>query len=432
MIDGVKCSCSNLKAETWRRNPLLNFGVTVSETTGEILNERRTAQTGPFSFSISPSEKGGLYCCFSGSIHKYAKGNNFGDFTFAELSENIDRFCTEYGINPETAPIHGLETGVNIELPYSPKRVLKSVICHKGKTFDNLDRRDSRLGLVCERTDYAVKLYDKSYQCKIPDKHILRYELKFYRNRPLEAFGIATLADLKSAEKVSLLISLLLTRLNEIAFFDFSFDTSRMSERKRDKWEKYGNPNYWAGLDRKSAYKARKLYKETIKRYGATDWADVLSGKVSERWEELSGTKQKNGGRFPQISKERKARKKETFSKLEYIADNVPSKKRKEKEKKGCFCVSCGRDISNQRKGSRFCSERLYGKDAKRCRNRDSNRRLSMKRKIKRAESKNLTLEAVYRDGSVNRNVNPGILTFERDRLDEIKKLTVKRDERTD
>jgi hypothetical protein len=39
------------------------------------------------------------------------------------------------------------------------------------------------------------------------------------------------------------------------------------------------------------------------------------------------------------------------------------------------FCKSCGRDISNQKKGSVFCSERMFGKVAKGCRNKDSNPR---------------------------------------------------------
>ena len=39
------------------------------------------------------------------------------------------------------------------------------------------------------------------------------------------------------------------------------------------------------------------------------------------------------------------------------------------------YCKTCGLDISQQDARSQFCSERLFGKDAKRCRNRDSNPR---------------------------------------------------------
>ena len=45
------------------------------------------------------------------------------------------------------------------------------------------------------------------------------------------------------------------------------------------------------------------------------------------------------------------------------------------------FCITCGRDISSQKKGSKFCSEMLYGREAKKCRNRDSNPRNNLKMK---------------------------------------------------
>ena len=35
MIDGVKCSCVGVPADLWQRNTLLDFGIWVSETTGE-------------------------------------------------------------------------------------------------------------------------------------------------------------------------------------------------------------------------------------------------------------------------------------------------------------------------------------------------------------------------------------------------------------
>ncbi len=37
------------------------------------------------------------------------------------------------------------------------------------------------------------------------------------------------------------------------------------------------------------------------------------------------------------------------------------------------YCSTCGRDITDQKKGSVFCSEKLYGKQAKKSRNKNSN-----------------------------------------------------------
>jgi hypothetical protein len=36
-------------------------------------------------------------------------------------------------------------------------------------------------------------------------------------------------------------------------------------------------------------------------------------------------------------------------------------------------CLTCGRDISNQKSTSKYCSEKLFGREVKRCRNRISN-----------------------------------------------------------
>ena len=44
-------------------------------------------------------------------------------------------------------------------------------------------------------------------------------------------------------------------------------------------------------------------------------------------------------------------------------------------------CLTCGRDISNQKSTSKYCSEKLFGREVKRCRNVISNlRRDELKR----------------------------------------------------
>ncbi|HSH65812.1 MAG TPA: hypothetical protein VLB84_08445, partial [Bacteroidia bacterium] len=50
-------------------------------------------------------------------------------------------------------------------------------------------------------------------------------------------------------------------------------------------------------------------------------------------------------------------------------------------------CLSCGRNITNQKKGSMFCSEKIYGKEAKKCRNMQSNPKNNYLRKETRLYS---------------------------------------------
>lgn len=140
MIDGVKCSCFGLDADLWRNNPLLDFKLSVSESTGEIYTQRREAKAHSLRFVLSPTNKGNFSCSFNGSLHKHKNinGINWDDFTFLQLSETLNSLVKDYDIDLSNSFIHSLEIGVNIELDYSPSIILKSVICHKNKGFDSI------------------------------------------------------------------------------------------------------------------------------------------------------------------------------------------------------------------------------------------------------------------------------------------------------
>lgn len=403
MIDGVKCSCFGLDARLWQNNPHLDFGLSVSESTGELLTQRREAKAKNLRFILSPTSGGGLSCSFAGSLHRYKNidGNNHNDFTFSELSNTLDSLTYNYDIDLNNTYIHGIEIGVNIELDYSPETVFKKAVCHKGKPFEQLDSRDKRFGVVCHHSEYSIKLYDKGYQYKIEGKYILRFEVKLRKQRLLQPFDISTLADLKDVEKVSPLICLLLERLNEIVFFDYSFKSNGFTRTKLLSWQQYGNPRYWESLNRNSYYKARKQLTELTQKYNCIDWGQFVLKQVTKKWFELAEIKQINRRHFPHILERLKAQEKATFPHLEYMQGNVTLgtlQKRKEKESKNkvCYCISCGRQSTGQKQGSRFCSERIYGKEARQCRNKDSNKRLAIKRKIYRAMEKDLMLRITY------------------------------------
>jgi predicted nucleic acid-binding Zn ribbon protein len=435
MVDGVKCSCVGVDAIQWRNNPLLDFGLCVSESTGELRTGKREAKYRSMWFTLTPQRGGRLSCSITGSLHKYHNGNdtNFNAFTFDELFDTLDALSRDFGINLTTADIHGIEIGVNIPLDYTPQIILKNVICHKGKAFDSIDRKNKKLGLICVHTDYSIKLYDKGYQHKIAelDKYILRYEVKRHRQRMLEPYGISTLADLQNVEKVTALIILLAEKLNEIIFFDFSFKGKGLSEVKRLSWERYGNPNYWAGLSRNAYYKARKKYAELRTAYNCIDWGQFVLKHTTKTWFELSCIKQKIGRHFPQYFETLISGKEATFSKLEYVVEDVANGGIFESEEKKAmqspnYCISCGRQITGQKEGSRFCSEKLYGKEAKRCRNKDSNRRLMLKRKITKAMEREKMLLITYKVGKMVYSdiLSPSEIVITKQWLDRVMSVT--------
>lgn len=57
------------------------------------------------------------------------------------------------------------------------------------------------------------------------------------------------------------------------------------------------------------------------------------------------------------------------------------------------ICVTCGRDITDQKSGSQFCSEKVFGKEAKKCRNQNSNRRNNYRRKVENIENKGVLFD---------------------------------------
>lgn len=403
MIDGVKCSCVGVRSDLWQRNTLLDFGIWVSETTGEVRTRRKVAKFQSLQFIIS--ENGA--CSIAGSLHKFHNGNdtNYNDFSFADLCQTLQSLNRHFGIKLPTAQIHSLEIGVNLELNYKPEIILRNIICHKNKSFDNLSSKGKRWGVICEYEDYTIKLYDKGHQTRIAEigKYILRYEIKLHRQRMVKPFGISTLADLQSVEKVAPLLGLLIEKLNEIIFFDFKFKSAELSKSKLLAWKEYSNPNFWKDLNKKQRYKARQRYEILREKYGCIDWARYCINEVAKKWNELAESKQEKGRPFPQLSNPMQADEKGTFSNLECELEKVAcdfskTEEKKESKKVPRYCISCGRQIDGQKSGSRFCSEKVFGKSAKACRNKDSNKRLAFKRKIIRAMGKDLMLRITYTD----------------------------------
>lgn len=400
MIDGIKCFCSDLNASLWQNNPLLDFGLSVSEKTGEIITPRKEAQSKWLRFTICDDENNNKNCTISGSLHKHSNtdGNNYNDFSFNKLQSTLNDLTIDYSLSLDKTNIQKLEIGVNIQLDYDPSIIIKKAVCHKGKPFDSLDRRKRKMGIICDRTDYAIKLYNKSLQSGIKDKHILRYEVQLHRSRPLKPYNIRTLADLQDVEKVASLLQLLQAHLKEIVFFDYSFNYEKLSESKQNSWLKYSNPRYWEALDKRNYYKARKQLKQLTFKYNCIDWEAFILKKTSEKFNELiQYTPNKDNALQPQ-QQEKQAQKEATFSVFKYLAESVPKGglKAKRKKKEVCKCLSCGRELIGQRKGSQFCSEKIYGKQARQCRNKDSNKRLSLKRKIKRYMEKSKMLLITY------------------------------------
>lgn len=445
MIDGVKVACPSACASVWLACDLLDFGVVISEATGEVKSRTKQAERHGLTFSIMGHTAGAAgYCQILGSLHRFSNQgrDNLDDFTLNRLQTTLSELQIRCGVDPNRANLQTLEIGVNIPLDYPPDVIIRNVISHRGRAYTPIYAGRRKVGKMCVYTDYTIKLYDKGQQFPAAG-NLLRFEFKALRQRVLEPFGVRTLADLMDKVKALRLGGLLLDKLADTVFYDFSFRGNELTEAQRLRFERYSNPNYWAQLDRRTLYKEGQRFAKLLEKYGCIDWREYCLKQVAEKLAELADRKVDKGRHFPRVCDDPQAVEKATFSTLEYMVESVAQSTTPgdalNNEKNGLktglntelkqprFCAVCGREITGQKAGSLFCSERLYGIEARRCRNRDSNRRLAIKRKIYGAMKKELMLRITYRHEGAEYTDTLGAseLSITREWLDKVTRVEV-------
>lgn len=441
MIDGLKCVCGGIVPAVWTDSPFLNFGVLVSEHSGELLSTTKQAEYNGLTFRISGDNS--RLCLIYGSLHKYYNnGDNSNNYTLEALKDTIADLSARFGIDPQATIIQRIEIGLNIPLDYSPQIIIKAAIAYKYRGFDTIrDHARRRFGKICEFSDYAVKLYDKGRQCG-KNANILRFELVLYRARALPK-GIVTLYDISRADNYTALGQMLLETISNIIFYDFKYKGDGLTPFAWSHFQQYSNPNYWEKLTKAARTRAARRYRAKIAEYGLIDWAAFLIQKSDKILAKLQQKQAEAGQPFPQEKRQKQAQGGATFSTLDCLYTKVaPTNGRGNlckadingggSHRTKCdnvrrYCVVCGRDISAQRAGSRFCSERLFGKEARQCRNKDSNRRLSIKRKIYKAmrENKYLAITYEYNGVCYSDILAPAEIDLRREVLDSIKEIFI-------
>lgn len=422
MLDGINVVCHALDPLKWFSSPELlgvdGFPLEVMEDTGEVLGRPRKAKYKGLTFSVSPSKNGGVRCWLDGSIHKYKNDGayNYDRFTFTDIRNVVAELQARFSIDPNTTYLHGLEIGVNLVFDSHSQvvRAIKSAISHKGKEYVSLFPHSSLLGKVCSRADFKIKIYDKGKQSSL-EQHILRFEVSFPRMRALLGYNLETLADLTNPKKVFALVEVLCDALNHTVFIDPYAETSLLNQREKLVLETFRQSERWVNLDFEQRRSKREQIERVLEKCNAFNVRADLQKRVLEEWEELKNTALKAEilPMFAPIFEPKEAVEKPMFVSLEYVGTNMgftlsdeptpnpliqPIQKR--------VCCSCGSDISHQRPQSRFCSEKYKGGAAKKCRNKDSNKRKTLKIKIMKAQTENRYLRITYKkDGETYTDV---------------------------
>ncbi|MEM7654526.1 MAG: hypothetical protein AAF399_00225 [Bacteroidota bacterium] len=421
MFDGFKSEHGYLMPWQWREIPALSFAQMVEERTGLALDGKQTAKHKGLVFRIIPSKRfaTGYSCQVGGSLHQYfnqGKGNA-NDFGLADVQEVLHELEDRFSLELESSILRGIEYGVNIEPPIPVRKLLRSIIAHNNRRFEQMDLQRQWLGVECERSEYRIKIYDKKRQQKREGKELLRVEIKVFKMRYLNRFGIKTLADLIDPQKVAMLGNHLLKTFQGIVFYERGIDESELSPSQLLKFKDWQNPMYWEDLSRKERGREKERFRQLIDRFSKSNTKKEIENRISEKWEYLSKVKRKNWVRFHQVWEEVEAEDLGTFSPLEYMGktslrpssdptrfsegesqpktpDNFPQRRQAQIQKREC--VSCGRTISHQKKGSLFCGEKYRGKAAKTCRNQDSNRRRTLTKRMMKAKANEQWLQISY------------------------------------
>lgn len=172
----------------------------------------------------------------SNSLHKFYKGNNYSDFTHSELTKAIQEICQMFEIETEYWEIKKMEFGFNILTLKPAKEYIALFLEYKEREFEKMKHKLTDYGRKCFMYEYALKVYDKSLQCKAMDSvkisdKTLRVEFCYNQKRKLPK-QIKTLADLMDKDKFKELFKDLNEAFTKVIYNDeVDFTNSTNEER---------------------------------------------------------------------------------------------------------------------------------------------------------------------------------------------------------
>lgn len=375
MIDGFKANVNGLDPNVWFNDKRLPFYAVVNVDTGELKDGTQIAKHRGLKFIVTPSKKypERMYCSVRGSLHKYHNHGreNANDFTFDQLKTVLSELHQKFSIDPETATLHGLEFGVNIETQATAKNVLDSLVSLHGSVFQGLTNDRKAIGKLIARQQYDLKIYDKGRTSGLLTKNLLRVEVKVNRMIFLKRYGIATLADLANLEKIQPLGAVLHNLWGNLIYYDKRVDYKALTDFQQKKLLYYAAPQNWEAFNPTQRQRAKKHFRQLMQTFATGFQHTQIGVLITEKWHGLTG---KMCASFNQVSAQNQCKTATVRQPLQ------PSKTAPDTIRK---CSVCSSDISHRRKGVLYC--------CKRCNNsRQATIRKRTRHDRKRSETKQL------------------------------------------
>ncbi len=232
-------------------------------TDTDFISENRKGKYYNFDVKITKN-----FSYLGGSFHQlfnmYAEDekHNYNDFSYCDFQETLDQFCNDLSVNKFNAKPTFLEFGLNIETSINPQDLIDYFVLMYDYKAPNRDTKFDGDYLEFERTDYNIKIYNKSKPFKIRDKYILRVELKIKRSRYLEKhFEIFNLSDIDRL-RFKMLFKDLLNKFNDLLIVDSLFLVNPDCSTDFEVFKNGINPNHWKGYFKTKTYKRKDRFKK--------------------------------------------------------------------------------------------------------------------------------------------------------------------------
>lgn len=376
MFDGVKLRIQGRDQQRLKSHHLLNWKPNGVDRLGR---ERFTAKWGAFTF------QGDATRCtlMKGSFHMHHHGGeNWADFTRAHFAEVVASVCIGLGLHFANLRLANLEVGVNIVPPIPTLDVLRCIVLHRTQRPDRM--KEPAIGLQIQHAAYRFKIYDKARQYDRPGE-LLRFEVAARKMRTLERYGVRTLADLLEPRTWTALQGYLLARFDELLIVEPNLHAEGLRPAERELLARASDPNYWVGLTKGQRSEKRATLARIYTRHASPNLKTTLRELIASKLQELTSDLE----RFAEVANLTFAPTGEEVTpgvsegpKLTFALHVIKGAKVRGEgsNEEVRRCPVCGRDITHQDLRSQVCSERLYGKDGKRCRNTLSNRKLTLRR----------------------------------------------------
>ena len=262
--------------------------------TGQIMDYPKTAYYNNMFIEITENQ-----ASLKGSIHKHFNKlegygeQNFNDFSYCDFRNAISDLQSGLNIDLKKTRVTNLEFGLNIDVKEDPKDLIDNMILMYGFKPPNRNEKFYGKGdyLEFKKTDYSLKIYNKSKQNLLKNRKILRVELKVTGSRYLKRhFNIYTLDDL-DRNRFKKLFNKLLEHFDKLLIVDSLSLKNRLRIDEIVLYQNGINPNYWKDLGSEKSSKVINRFKsdfnKLLENYCMLETKKQLKNLLKNKYKEL-------------------------------------------------------------------------------------------------------------------------------------------------